>query len=61
MYFSGYGGQRTAFVVLDLPDSSDTIPFAEPLFMELNANLEFVPVLNADDLRKGLAKAQVTR
>lgn len=60
MYFADYEGQRTAFIVFDLPDSSGTIPFAEPFFLEMNASVEFIPVLNADDLRKGLAEAQAT-
>jgi hypothetical protein len=56
MYFTTFDGQRTAFIVLDLPDSSDIPPFAEPFFAELNAGVEIAPVMNGDDLQKGLAQ-----
>ena len=29
---------------------------AEPLFQELQSKVEFLPVMNADDLQRGLAK-----
>jgi hypothetical protein len=40
----------------DLADSSDMPPFAEPFFMELNADVMYAPVMNGDDLQKGLSK-----
>ena len=30
---------------------------AEPFFQMLNATVEFIPVMNADDLRSGLQRA----
>jgi hypothetical protein len=30
--------------------------FAEPFFAELNASLELAPVMNGDDLQKGLSQ-----
>lgn len=56
MYFTEFDGQRTAFIVFDLPDSSDIPPFAEPFFQELNANVRLSPVMNGDDLQNGLGK-----
>lgn len=56
MYFATFDGQRTTFIVFDLPDSSDMVPFAEPFFNELNADVLVVPVMNGDDLQNGLAK-----
>jgi hypothetical protein len=56
MYFTTFDGRRTAFVVFDLTDSSDMPPFAEPFFMELNADVMYAPVMNGDDLQKGLSK-----
>jgi hypothetical protein len=56
MYFTAFDGQRTAFMVFELPDTSDIPPFAEPFFMELNAAVELAPVMNGDDLQKGLSQ-----
>lgn len=55
MYFTTFDGRRTAFIVFDLPDSSGIPPFAEPFFMELNADVQLAPVMNAEDLQKGLS------
>lgn len=56
MYFTTFDGRRTAFVVFDMPDSSALPPFTEPLFMELNAEVQLSPVMNGDDLQKGLSQ-----
>ena len=56
MYFTTFNGERTAYLVFDLPDSSGIPSFAEPFFAELNANLELAPVMNGDDLQKGLSQ-----
>ena len=56
MYFTTFDGQRTAYVVFDLPDTSGIPPFAGPFFTGLNASVELAPVMNADDLQKGLSQ-----
>ena len=56
MYFGTFEGKRTAFVVFDMPDSSDMVAFGEPFFMAVDAEVEVVPIMNADDLQKGLGK-----
>jgi hypothetical protein len=56
LYFTTFDGRRTAYMVFDLPDTSDIPPFAEPLFMGLDAEVELAPVMNADDLQKGLSQ-----
>ena len=56
MYFTTFDGRRTAFMVFNLPDASDIPPFAEPFFRELNAEVELAPVMNGDDLQKGLSQ-----
>jgi hypothetical protein len=43
-------------MVFDLPDASDIPPFAEPFFNELNADVQLAPVMNGDDLQKGLSQ-----
>jgi hypothetical protein len=55
-YFTADKGTRTAYFVLDLKDSADIPQLAEPFFMELQASVEFMPVMNADDLKKGLSQ-----
>jgi hypothetical protein len=37
---------------IDMQDSSDISVIAETLFTRLNAGLELVPVMDADDLRR---------
>jgi hypothetical protein len=56
MYFGSLEGVRTAFIVMDMPDSSDMVPFAEPFFQGLNADVMLIPIMAADDLQQGLAK-----
>ena len=55
MYFTTFDGRRTAYIVFDMPDSSAVPQFAEPFFMELNAEVQFAPVMNGEDLQKGLS------
>jgi hypothetical protein len=57
-YFYPEQGVRTALMIIDLKDSSEIPAVAEPFFSRLNASVEFLPVMNADDLKKGLAKVR---
>lgn len=54
-YFTAMEGARTAFFVFDLADTSQIPSVAEGFFMGLNAKLQLYPVMNAEDLGKGLA------
>jgi hypothetical protein len=56
MYFTTFDGQRTAYMVFDMPDTSDIPVFAEPFFAGLEAGVEVAPAMNAEDLRKGLSR-----
>jgi hypothetical protein len=56
-YFFAEDGRRTALFFFDMQDVSQIPPIVEPLFMGMNASLTMVPVMNADDLQKGLAQA----
>lgn len=53
-YFFPDHGQRSGFVVFDMTDPSELPAITEPLF-GINAIVEFVPAMNADELRKGLS------
>ena len=54
-YFYPDEGQRTALFVFDMTDSSTIPSIVEPLFMTMNASVTLSPVMNFDDLEKGLA------
>lgn len=54
-YFVAEDGLRTAMIFFDLKDTSEIPGIAEPLFAGLNAKIELQPVMNADDLKKGLS------
>ena len=55
-YFLAEDGRRGGMMVFDLADPSMIPQVAEPLFLSLDASVEFVPVMNPDDLRKALDK-----
>jgi len=49
-YFTEIGGNRTMIFVLGLP-SRDMVPtILEPLFLDLEANVEVHPAMNFDDV-----------
>jgi len=56
-YFAPLDGKRSGMIFFDLAEPSQIVEVVEPLFLNLNAATEIVPVMNGDDLRKGLAKA----
>jgi hypothetical protein len=53
-YFGPENGVRTAFIVFDLKDPSDLPALTEPLFSRLKATVEMFPVMNGEDLQKGI-------
>jgi hypothetical protein len=53
-YFLALDGKRTSLIFFDLADPSRIPAIAEPFFMAFNAEVEFYPVMNGDDLAKGL-------
>lgn len=55
-YFTPLAGQRCGMIFFDLAEPSQIVEVVEPLFLKLNASVELVPVMNGDDLRKGLGK-----
>ncbi|WP_042394528.1 hypothetical protein [Streptacidiphilus carbonis] len=55
-YFGAKEGCRTAFIVFDLKQASDIPSVAEPFFRELGAKVEFIPVMNFDDVQSGLGR-----
>ena len=57
-YFCTQDGNRGCFMVFDLKDPSEIPVITEPLFQGLNAKVEFSPVMNIEDLQKGLSQVQ---
>ena len=53
-YFGPEDGMRTAFIVFDLKDPSQIPSITEPLFSKVKAKIEMFPVMDRDDLAKGL-------
>jgi hypothetical protein len=58
-YFYAENGERAGMVVFDMDDTSQIPQSAEPLFLSVDADVEFLPVMNADDLRNALDKADL--
>ncbi|MDQ3716454.1 MAG: hypothetical protein M3381_10655 [Actinomycetota bacterium] len=56
-YFATENGKRTGYIFFDLTDPAQIPVIAEPLFQSLNSTVEFIPVMNVDDLQRGLAEA----
>ena len=54
-YFFLDGGERGGMVVVNMNDSSQIAQTAERFFFGLNARIEMVPVMTAEDLQKGLS------
>jgi len=56
-YFTAMHGKRSCFMVFDMKDPSEIPGIAEPFFLGLNAEVDFSPVMNGQDLKKGLEAA----
>lgn len=54
-YFTAQDGCRTAFIFFDLADPSQMPKISEPFFLQLGAKISYTPVMNGEDLAKGLA------
>ncbi|MBT2442780.1 hypothetical protein J7E93_22245 [Streptomyces sp. ISL-36] len=57
-YFGPCEGGRHCTFVFDMQDSSQLPTIAEPLLQGLGAKIEIQPVMNSEDLQKGLAALQ---
>lgn len=55
-YFYTETGKRSMMFVFDMKDTTQIPKIAESFFMALNADVQFFPVMNASDLKIGLAK-----
>ncbi|KUN79203.1 hypothetical protein [Streptomyces griseoruber] len=55
-YFTADGGRRTAYLFFDMADPSDMPVISEPFFLELGADISYTPVMNREDVQKGLSR-----
>ncbi|CAM5657417.1 hypothetical protein ACH4HG_08885 [Streptomyces coeruleorubidus] len=55
-YFTSEHGKRTAFLFFDMQDSSQMPVLSEPFFLQLNAEVTYTPVMNVEDVQKGLSQ-----
>ncbi len=55
-YFTLDGGDRACFYYFDMQQSSQMPALVESFFMDWHAKVSLQPVMNADDLRRGLGE-----
>ncbi|MEV0979723.1 hypothetical protein [Streptomyces sp. NPDC049915] len=55
-YFTADNGHRCAYFVFDMQDSSQMPVISEPFFQNLGAQVSYTPVMNPDDVQKGLSQ-----
>jgi hypothetical protein len=58
VYFAAVDeGKRGGFLVVDIKDTSEIPKYAEPWFLNFDADIKFIPVMTPEDLQKsGLDK-----
>ena len=57
-YYMAWDGKRSGMMVFDMKDPAEIPQIAEPLFMALEAEVTFIPVMNGDDLKRALASVE---
>lgn len=55
-YFTADEGRRTAFIFFDMKESSQMPALSEPFFQNLDAKISYTPVMNLEDVQKGLSQ-----
>ena len=56
-YFYEAGGDRVSEFVVDMQTPDQMPDIGEPLFIGTGAKVEFHPVMNLEDLKKGISRA----
>ena len=54
-YFLPTDGHRAAAFIVNMQNNDQVPTIVEPLFQWMGANVEVIPVMNFDDLKKGLS------
>ncbi len=55
-YFTADGGTRTIYLFFDMKDSSEMPPIGELMWINLGGKVEVQPVMNKEELQKGLTE-----
>jgi hypothetical protein len=55
-YFCPRDGKRGGYLVFNMEEESELVTKLEPLWLEMRATVEIVPVMSADGLRAGLQR-----
>ncbi|MFD8149522.1 hypothetical protein ACFY3O_11940 [Streptomyces sp. NPDC001046] len=55
-YFTTDHGKRTAYLVFDMQESAQMPVLSEPFFLDLGAEITYTPVMNMEDVQKGLSQ-----
>ncbi len=55
-YFMAWEGKRSGMMFFDMTDPAQIPVIAEQLFMAMDAEVEFLPVMNAEDLKRALSQ-----
>jgi hypothetical protein len=55
-YFYAHNGQRAMTLVVDAPDEASLVTMCEPFWLNMDANVEVVSCMNAEELRNGLSR-----
>jgi hypothetical protein len=56
-YFTAMDGRRTGLIFFDMKDPSQMPAVAEPLFMAVNASIDFSPAMTPDEVQARLQEA----
>ena len=51
-YFAVEGGQRAMYLIVQMAEASQLPSLAEPLWLSLEATVEFIPLMNQADMAK---------
>lgn len=57
-YFTTVCGERGGYIVVNMNDASQMPAFAEPFFLQFNADVTLIPVMTPEELGKADASIQ---
>ncbi len=55
-YFGEDNGERTFYIVVNLPSADMIPPIVEPLFINLGAKVNVKPIMSIEEVKSGLSK-----